>query len=143
MNENENLERGQTIKEPGRHWASEIIEKYIEVWLFSILFGALSGVSMSTFFFNGVNSGKWGLLGIPATIFIASAAAFSILAWITIGRFFSGYLIPKYILQKKSGGYKDAQAKLLSLTMSFLIAAIVFRLCATVFDIFMQVLSFV
>ncbi|MBY5867124.1 hypothetical protein [Rhizobium leguminosarum] len=116
------------------------IGKYIEVWLFSIQFGALSAVSYSSFNFSSDAAQRWGLLGLPASLAVLGSALVSLMAWAHLARFFSYYLVPKYVVGKSSDNPDEKMefALTLSRAMTYLIVAIGLRLLGSVVDVALQ-----
>jgi hypothetical protein len=89
------IEPKEKIKDP----YELLLTKYISVWIWSILFGAMTGL---TYTFLSSRIGNWGSLallpGIPMVIGIIAI----IQAWISIYRYLIHYLIPTFIHQSRS-----------------------------------------
>lgn len=117
-----------------------VLGKYVQVWLFSIQFGALSAVSFSSFYLRAGDLQRWGLIGVPVSICILISAFAALMAWVSLAKYFRGYLVQSFLLKRPSD--RDIGGELLSQSMRYLVFAITFRLLASVLDTLLQTLSF-
>jgi hypothetical protein len=72
---------------------SQLLNKYVAVWLWSILFGATTGVGYTVI---SLRTSSWGRLGamliLPGMIVLVFTAA----AWAQLYQAFVGYLLPVF-----------------------------------------------
>ena len=120
---------------------SNVLGKYIEVWLYSIQFGVLSGVTFSFFSFRS-DPERWGVFGLPIALLAIAGAIPVLLAWSSLARYLRGVLIPKFILNAEPGMPREEAARVLRSSMSYLILALAFRVSAVIFDLVFQLLRF-
>jgi hypothetical protein len=122
----------QNINEKGElnsHLLNELLKKYLSVWLWSILFGATTGLTYSLVGIRDV--GKWGELSAAIVLLMTINIAFLIIAWSALFRFFKGYLIPGVFLGEKEPSTLENKRKsgeYLTRCFYALIMAGVFRL---------------
>ena len=80
-----------------------LLNKYVSVWLWSILFGTTTGVLYS---FLSFRFERWGGLGLILLIPALAALILAIFSWLMLYRALSGYLIPRFILNQSK--YEDS-----------------------------------
>jgi hypothetical protein len=68
-----------------------LLRKYVYVWLWSVLLGAVTTVG---FTFVSSSAGRWGSMGVGLIFFTFLGAASVVASLVALSRFFSGYLLP-------------------------------------------------
>ena len=79
--------------ETGTDRISPLLNKYVAVWLWSILFGAASGIGYSVTSFRTSNWGTIGAVLILPTLFVIVLVAGS---WLHLYRALTRYLLPVF-----------------------------------------------
>lgn len=73
-----------------------LLSKYIAVWIWSILFGALSGVTYS--FLGGYYEiSNWGPLSLLLVIEVSIGLLASIGAWLYMFQYLVKYIVPRFV----------------------------------------------
>jgi hypothetical protein len=73
-----------------------LLSKYLAVWLWSISFGALSGLTYS-FLGQYYQIGKWGSLSLILVLFMAVGVLAAIRAWLFMFQYLFNYIIPRFL----------------------------------------------
>lgn len=114
------------------------LEKYLEVWLFSILLGALTGLTLSLFSFRG-EPGRWGIFGLPLLALALVGAVAVVAAWLAMSRYFRGWLVPKFLLKEADRQMPAPQAaQCLERAMSYFVLGVLTRVLAGLLDFAFQ-----
>lgn len=109
-----------------------ILNKYIEVWLYSIQFSVLSGITFSFVNLN-IHASGWGILGLPI-IFAATCGAFSVIfSWTSLLSYLRLSLIPKFIIGKRTSTGNISPGIYLERSFSLMILALGLRLASSIF----------
>jgi hypothetical protein len=116
----------------------KLLNKYISVWLWSILFGAASGLTYSIFSTRPFE--KWGMLSTLFTAIYAYLICAIILTWFYLYRFLKGFIIPRFfpttdeIIDDK---ILNRKMKLLNMAFLSLLFATVLRVLIPLLESFM------
>lgn len=109
-----------------------LLNKYISVWLWSILFGTTTGVLFS---FLSFRYDRWGELGVVLAIPAFGSLVLAIGAWLQLYRALTIFLIPRYVLSKPADGADELFAYSLRRAFLFFVGAAVLRATASVLEI--------
>ena len=116
-----------------------LLSQYVSVWIWSIQFGALTGVTYSYISFNLRDN--WGLYTLILVLFTVVGIVISLQAWFFNYKYLIIYLIPKFILQRDISEKEiNHAAFLLKRAFFFLIMAIMLRLFLIIFERILTVL---
>jgi hypothetical protein len=114
------------------------LDKYLEVWLFSILLGALSGLTYSLFSLRG-EPGRWGIFGLPFLVLNLGGAIVVVAAWAAMGQYFRRWLVPRFLLKQSSGQIPAVEAaRCLERAMSYFVLGILLRILIGLLDLAFQ-----
>lgn len=87
-----------------------LLSKYIAIWIWSILFGALSGLTYS--FINGYYQiGKWGSLSLLLVILMTIGVLSTIQAWRFMFQYLVNYIIPEFLYDAEKNENKSDNTK--------------------------------
>lgn len=78
----------------------QLLNKYVSVWLWSILFGTTTGVLYT---FLNLRFDRWGGLGLILVLPALFSLILAILSWLRLYHALAGYLIPRFILDTPTG----------------------------------------
>lgn len=120
----------------------QLLNKYVAVWLWSILFGTTTGVLYS---FLSFRYDRWGGLGLIIVIPAIASLMYAILSWIALYRALSRYLIPRYILDNQdivtSDEAKREFAYMIKRSFLFFVFAAAFRAVASLVELALAISS--
>lgn len=120
----------------------QLLNKYVAVWLWSILFGTTTGVLYS---FLSFRYDRWGGLGLIIVIPAIASLMYAILSWIALYRALSRYLIPRYILDCQdivtSDEAKRVFAYMIKRSFLFFVFAAAFRAVASLVELALAISS--
>ena len=109
-----------------------LLNKYVSVWLWSILFGTTTGVLYS---FLSFRFDRWGYLGallaLPATLALVLALA----SWLQLYRGLTQFLIPRYVLGLPVEGHEKIFAYCLRRAFLYFVSAASLRAIASILEI--------
>ncbi len=109
----------------------QLLAKYISVWLWSILFGASTGLLYAL---SDIRARDWAKLSVVFAIPAVLAFAFALISWWHLLSGLRQYLIPIYVLQHaEADRYEFAYH--LSRAFQFMIYASVMRILVTVVEL--------
>jgi hypothetical protein len=116
----------------------ELLDRYVSVWLWSILFGSTSGVAYTLL---SLRSSSWGKLGAVFLFPAAMVFACATLAWLHLYRGLRCYLLPTFLPMMR--GEADPLRFGISLRQAFyfLFLAFVFRISTSLLELALGVLS--
>jgi hypothetical protein len=77
-----------------------LLDKYITVWIWSVLFGASSGLVISLITYR--TDARWGPLNAILLLFLIISIVAAVISWRALMRYMSVYLIPKFLLHQFS-----------------------------------------
>lgn len=109
-----------------------LLNKYVAVWLWSILFGTTTGVLYS---FLSFRYDQWGSLAFVLTIPAAAALILSIGAWLQLYRALTRFLIPRYILNDPAPHSEQVFAYCLQRAFLYFVSAAALRATASILEI--------
>jgi hypothetical protein len=73
----------------------QLLSKYITVWIWSVLFGASTGLVVSLITYR--TDARWGPLNAVLLFFLAISVAAAVVSWRALLKYLSVYLIPKFL----------------------------------------------
>jgi len=114
--------------EPQAPWekaVDRVLQKYVVVWLWSILFGSSSTIIYS--FVTFVSREKWGMLGLLLVALMASAGLCALGALVALMQYLTRYLIPSFFSDVGREASPRQAAFLLKRAIGFLVLAIAMR----------------
>jgi hypothetical protein len=130
-----NTQQNQSI---GNDRISRLLNKYVAVWLWSILFGATTGVGYTVM---TLRSGSWGSLGavlvLPGMIVLMFTAA----AWLHLYRAFTRYLLPVFFENRSDEKSTYMFQYSLGRAFYFLFMASLVRIIGWLFEMGLNALS--
>ena len=109
-----------------------LLNKYVSVWLWSILFGTTTGLLYS---FLSFRYDKWGDLGAVLIIPAVGSLVLAIGAWLQLYRALTQFLIPRYVLNAPSDGSEKIFAYCLRRTFIYFVSAAALRAVASIMEI--------
>ena len=77
-----------------------LLDKYITVWIWSVLFGASTGLVISLITYR--TDARWGPLNAILLLFLIISIVAAVISWRALMRYMSVYLIPKFLLHQFS-----------------------------------------
>lgn len=83
-----------------------LLSKYISVWIWSILFGALSGITYS-FIGRYYEISKWGVLSLLLVMLMSIGILASIRGWLFMFQYLMSYIVPQFIHPNKENKSDD------------------------------------
>lgn len=110
-----------------------LLSKYVSVWLWSILFGTDVGLTYSSITYYSPN--KWGSLGFLLVILLVLTLLASLMSWLNLLKYLSGYLIPRFFTEQEIRYSRDVYAGALIRALRFMIIAFLARGSMTVIDL--------
>jgi hypothetical protein len=78
-----------------------LLSKYVLVWLWSILFGASTGLSYSFMAYRPYDS--WGSMGFLLVALLAVGILCTCWSWLFLFRYLTRYLVPKFFAPDETG----------------------------------------
>lgn len=115
-----------------------LLSKYIAVWLWSIHFGALSGVVLSLVAYRSPDT-HWRAFAVLSTLVIGTAILAALFSWLALYHGLVHYLIPQFILNKDAD--EIAFAICLRRAMVMLIIASIARVSQIFIEMSISVLT--
>jgi hypothetical protein len=117
---------------------SPLLNKYVAVWLWSIIFGATAGIGYTTITYR---SGSWGGLGaiivLPGIVVFVFTAA----AWFQLYKAFVRYLLPVFFgdgpTEERTYQFRYSLAR----AFSFLFMATLIRILGWIMELGLNALS--
>jgi len=85
---------------PSREHFDDLLDRYITVWIWSVLFGASTGLVISLITYR--TDVRWGLLNGLLLFFLFISISAAVISWRALMQYMSVYLIPKFLLHKFS-----------------------------------------
>ena len=112
-----------------------LLNKYVAVWLWSLVFGGVTG-TLYLLITVQLQYERWGYIGLVKVLFMLLSVALAILSSLSLYKGLSGYLIPRYILQRNITD-EDTYKFALNLKRAFLslVQAVLFRACMSLVDL--------
>jgi hypothetical protein len=119
--------------QPDTH-LDQLLNKYVSVWLWSILFGTTTGVLYS---FLSFRYDRWGGLGLILIIPALASLMLAILSWLRLYHALAGYLIPRFILNESHEEEADPRFFAYQIRRAFLyfVYAAAFRAVASLLEL--------
>jgi hypothetical protein len=77
-----------------------LLDKYITVWIWSVLFRASTGLVISLITYR--TDARWGPLNAILLLFLIISIVAAVISWRALMRYMSVYLIPKFLLHQFS-----------------------------------------
>ena len=109
-----------------------LLNKYVSVWLWSILFGTTTGVLYS---FLSFRYERWGDLGAVLVIPALGSLLLAVGAWLQLYRALTRFLIPRYVLNARSDGSEEVFAYCLRRAFLYFVSAAALRAVASILEI--------
>jgi ABC-type sugar transport system permease subunit len=121
---------------PDQKHHNRLLDKYISVWLWSVLFGASTGLVLSLITYR--TDARWGLLNAILLFVLLISVLAAVVSWRALLRYMSTYLIPKFLLHsfgaKKEKDIEEIAAKELRRAFEYLVIAASFRVVLTLLE---------
>ena len=117
-----------------------ILNKYISVWIWSILFGATTGLLMSFITIDYFRD-RWYALGIIFIFFILLGSILILLAGLNLYKYFKRFIIPTFLLKKESVDIEKYSKNLINAFL-FIILSTVVRIIVSIINLAFITLGF-
>lgn len=102
-------------KEPENHYKA-LLDKYVSVWLWSIHFGAISGVGISFISYRPLDT-RWSAFAAMSALLTGIGVVAGISSLVALYQGLVRYLIPQFILNEPSNAWIFARSLRTSLIM--------------------------
>ena len=102
----------------------DLLSKYISVWLWSILFGANTGVLVSFYIRQELQG--WGSTALTLSIILCTGAVFLVLSYVNLYFYFKRFIIPVFLEGKiiDSLKYRKKTSSYLLLSFNCFVASL-------------------
>lgn len=114
---------------------NKLLNRYISVWLWSILFGAASGLTYSIFTTRPFE--KWGVLSTLFIVIFVYLIISIIITWLYLYRFLKSYIIPRFFPTTD----EEIDDKILNKKMNLLNLSFLSLLIATILRVLIPLLE--
>lgn len=108
-----------------------LLDKYVAVWIWSILFGTSTGLLYA---FSETRWRDWGLLTAALAVPAVLGFGFAFMAWRHLLRGLRRYLIPTYVLRVPNADVQEFSYDL-SRAIAFVINAALFKVVLAVLEV--------
>jgi hypothetical protein len=73
--------------------ANRVLDRYVAVWIWSVLFGTSTGLLFSL---SNINARPWGSLGLPIALFSVLALFMAFASWQALYRALRHHILPQF-----------------------------------------------
>jgi hypothetical protein len=136
---NETVQAPDTDLEKRTTVYDALLSKYIAVWLWSIIFGAVSGIFYSFISYRSYGE-RVGPLILFASLTTILGIASAVVAFFSLYQGLVKYLIPRFFLNEKPSA--EILARALKNAFLMLIISLIIRLAQSLFEIILTSLTF-